>query len=1382
MRRYRIFLNAGLDRLRFRRRVHFSYSFILSCSMLILMLMLVSIAARADSIQSLRFSHLTQEHGLPSSSVMSMLQDKQGFMWLGTANGLARYDGRQIKSFEYREKNPATISNPLVTALFEDDASVLWVGTRSGFDRLDLRTETVQRQDMPPELNLQNRRVSGIVAGLNETIWVAMYGGLYQFDTKLRRFSQWKSSAVNLQGRIFVIISDGAGGVWLGQGNHVAHIDYKGELGVHFSTLDSMTSMENSQVDLQVRSLAFDAQQRLWVGMEGDLQIWHVDQNRPRRDPLRNQLVIEPVVVRSILRDSENAMWIGQGGQSGVSKWVNGSQTMRHYVHSRAIASSLNSGAVQSLLQDSNGSLWVGTSDGGAAQADLRSKRFSLYLNESVGDKNLASPVAMAVSFISDRQAWVGTYSNGLIRLNLDTGDVQKVAESVLPLSKIKAQFLAPDGKLWLGGDGGLYVYDPQRQLSREIDLKNQLAAGASISSLTMDRAGDLWAGSALGLYRIRNVLHRDLAANYEVKVYRNERANTDSLGHDVVDCLLLDDVGRLWVGTKGGLYLWNSKTENFRAMLSASKLLPQPEKLAIQSMRQDSKKRLWLATEIGLFDMTETNGAWQLRSWAQAKNMPQGGYDSVQDALNGEIWLGNDLGLTRLSPEQNTARFYPALTHFGAGINFGASARGPDGSLYFGTKGLIRFLPEQLRDNLQAPNVVLSDILIFNRSLNSSKALGNGTHDGTNDAANTSQPQQTQPVTSNGDNFFLDFLRRWENRIDGKNLEHTSLEEIGVSGALHLARHIQLTHKHAMVSFQLSALQYFNRNQNRYAWKLAGSDADWIVGIGEQGTATYTNLNPGRYQLYAKAANPDGVWSDSTLLLEVEVLPPFWRTWWWYAFLFVTAFASIFVMYRLRVRSFRANQTYLEHEVAARTGEAVEQREIAERARQDIALLSAMGREITANLDISQIQQVLYQNVSKLIQSMTFGIGMVDWHKRQIDFRFMVAKGKMVAPYQRSLDAQEQPSAQCVVSAREIKIDEYTIDNRELDSVNRDLTEKNKVVLMNADGSAPPQVKSGIFAPMIVKSKVIGVLCLQSEHAHAFTSRDLDILRTLAAYAAIAFDNAEAYQYLQMTQAKLVEQEKLAALGSLVAGVAHELNTPLGNSLLTASTMQEMSSKFLAEVETGKMRRSSLEVFARATETSSTLLVRNLSAASDLIIGFKQIAVDQASDQRRQFNLKVVSEEIALTMSNRLKREEHELKIAIPEMILMDSYPGPYGQVLNNLIMNAIVHAFDGRQHGVMRLTADLIDDKQVRLLFSDNGVGVSEGNLSKIFDPFFTTRLGQGGSGLGLHICYNIVSSVLGGSIEVRSVLGSGTSFEIILPLTAPEHLAQSNDSGRQ
>ena len=571
--------------------------------------------ASADSIQSLRFSHLTQEHGMPSSSVMSILQDTQGFMWLGTVNGLARYDGRQFKTFEFDGNNPASLSNPLVTALFEDDEGVLWIGTRSGFDRLDLRSETIQRQTLPAELSLQNRRVSGIAAGPKGKLWVAMFGGLHLFDTQTRQFSAWNSANSSLQGRVFVIISDAKGGVWVGQGNQIAHIDQDGKLRRVFSSLTKGASSQNP-VDFQVRSLAFDAEQRLWVGMEKGLQIWKIENEGQNPDPLRHQFDLPAGLVRVILRDSDGAMWVGQGEQHGISKWNNVSKKLERYTHSRAIASSLNPGAVQSLTQDRNGSLWVGTSDSGAAQTDLRSKRFGLYLNESVGNKNLASPVVMAINFYSERMAWVGTYSNGLVSLNLESGDIDVIPESQMPLTKIKAQFWAPDGKLWIGGDGGLFLFDPKRRISQKIDLRNQLAAGASISSITLDRVGNLWAGSALGLYRIGDALGRDVLAKYVAQAYRTDSQAAGALGHDVVDSLLVDVDGRLWVGTKGGLYLWQSTTATFQSAITPSSILPNSEKLAILAIRQDQKKRIWLATEVGLFDLSEKDGHWQLHSW----------------------------------------------------------------------------------------------------------------------------------------------------------------------------------------------------------------------------------------------------------------------------------------------------------------------------------------------------------------------------------------------------------------------------------------------------------------------------------------------------------------------------------------------------------------------------------------------------------------------------------------------------------------------------------------------------------------------------------------------------------------------------------------------
>jgi PAS domain S-box-containing protein len=258
------------------------------------------------------------------------------------------------------------------------------------------------------------------------------------------------------------------------------------------------------------------------------------------------------------------------------------------------------------------------------------------------------------------------------------------------------------------------------------------------------------------------------------------------------------------------------------------------------------------------------------------------------------------------------------------------------------------------------------------------------------------------------------------------------------------------------------------------------------------------------------------------------------------------------------------------------------------------------------------------------------------------------------------------------------------------------------------------------------------------------------------------------ALENLQRTQSELVQSEKLASLGSMVAGIAHELNTPIGNALMVASTLSDQQKIFESGLE-HSLSRSALNHFLMSVRDSADILDRNLRRTADLINSFKQVAVDQTSEQRRRFNLHDVAHEVVVTLSPSLRKTSHTLVSEVPKDIQLDSFPGPLEQVLMNLTNNALRHAFDGRQQGQMRLTAELLPDRWVRIVFSDNGVGISEHNLQRIFDPFFTTKLGQGGSGLGLSISYNIVTAMLGGRLEVKSKLGVGSEFCIDIPLTA-------------
>lgn len=261
-----------------------------------------------------------------------------------------------------------------------------------------------------------------------------------------------------------------------------------------------------------------------------------------------------------------------------------------------------------------------------------------------------------------------------------------------------------------------------------------------------------------------------------------------------------------------------------------------------------------------------------------------------------------------------------------------------------------------------------------------------------------------------------------------------------------------------------------------------------------------------------------------------------------------------------------------------------------------------------------------------------------------------------------------------------------------------------------------------------------------------------------------------ETLDTLQRAQSQLIRSEKLASLGALVAGVAHELNTPLGNSYTISTTLQEVGREFMMAFEKGELKRSSLKRYAEQIQEASELISRNLYRASEMITHFKQVTADQTSAQRRKFELHECVEEIVSTLQPQFKRTTHKIQVNIPSELLFDSYPGPLGQVITNIVLNALFHAFDQRENGIIDIEAVPLASDRVRLSISDNGCGIPPENMPRIFDPFFTTRLGSGGSGLGLHIVYSIVTRVLGGNIDVVSNEGKGTRFIMEIPFVAP------------
>lgn len=274
---------------------------------------------------------------------------------------------------------------------------------------------------------------------------------------------------------------------------------------------------------------------------------------------------------------------------------------------------------------------------------------------------------------------------------------------------------------------------------------------------------------------------------------------------------------------------------------------------------------------------------------------------------------------------------------------------------------------------------------------------------------------------------------------------------------------------------------------------------------------------------------------------------------------------------------------------------------------------------------------------------------------------------------------------------------------------------------------------------------------------------------------AELTASNAElsqALETLQTAQRELVESEKLASLGRLVAGVAHELNTPLGNALTVVSALDDRYRQLEAMLAGGvQLRRSTLEELARDTRRGQDILQRNVQKAADLVRDFKQVAIDQTNDMRRDFDLRKVVEDVLVMVEPSFKHTPFVIQTELCQGLMLNSYPGALGQVLTNLLMNALVHGFDGMAQGRVTVHCAPLNETEAELIVSDDGRGMDESVRRRIFDPFFTTKLGTGGSGLGMHIVHSIVTNVLGGQIEVRSTPGQGTQMLVRLPLSAPQ-----------
>ncbi|MGZ3181795.1 MAG: GAF domain-containing sensor histidine kinase [Telluria sp.] len=463
-----------------------------------------------------------------------------------------------------------------------------------------------------------------------------------------------------------------------------------------------------------------------------------------------------------------------------------------------------------------------------------------------------------------------------------------------------------------------------------------------------------------------------------------------------------------------------------------------------------------------------------------------------------------------------------------------------------------------------------------------------------------------------------------------------------------------------------------------------------------------------------------------------------------------------------------------LERAVQERT--ALLAHEVAERRRAEgvqhalfqIASLSASA------YDAATLSASLHKIISELISAPNFLIALYHPETKEISIPYFVDEKDEEAPVKRFRYG--------------VGMSSFVLKNKQASLHDRESYARLVASGQITEPLGNTDITSWMGAPMLVHEQPYGVIIVQSYHPDIiYTQADLELLAFMASHVAVAIARmqadrairkanerletqnaalAEALYQLEEAQSEMVRQEKLASLGRLVAGVAHEINTPLGICVTATSHLVQELKLTREELANGEMTEDSLKQFFDIIDQSLRIMTTNTQRAAALVRSFKQVAVDQSSDDLRSFDLRSYLDEVMLSLQPKLKGRPVKVEIDCDKGVHMQNYAGAVSQIVTNMVVNSLVHGFEHEQAGHIRISARVDEDDQVVFDYSDDGIGMDADTLSKLFDPFFTTKRGTGGSGLGAHILYNLVTGALGGSVKVDSAPGKGLRYHLRFP----------------
>ncbi|MBU1011446.1 MAG: hypothetical protein KKG99_00450 [Bacteroidetes bacterium] len=825
---------------------------------------------------SLKFHQYTIKDGLSQSTVRGIVQDKYGFIWVGTQDGLNRFDGNEFKIFKNDPKNPHSISDNYIINIYQDSDNDLWIGTQLGLSRYDFESERFIKYSVEDQKgHLISENTINVIAESKETqglLWLGTKQDLISFNKKTNQFTKYILPYTNSLKKDHPINSiyeapSEVGILWIGTTDELFRFDIKTGSFEHYNTEEGLSNNT-------VNYIYEDSQKNLWIGTNDGLNNLNritkkitVYKNIPG-DP--NSLGSN--FIQNIFEDSRHNLWIGTVG-GGLNLFDRNTQRFTSWINQPGNPMSISNNNVWNVFEDQSGILWVTSGGNGLNKINPNYNNFGYYYHDPNNPKSLIGNTIRSIIVDSNNLLWVGTTTGiSIIDRNKDIfTHLLHQPDNKNSISSNQIRVLSQDknGFIWIGTrDGGLDRYDPIsktfRHYKMDVDNPNSISSN-NIISIYHDEDGTLWIGTIAG------GLNHFNPKTEIFKHYFYDKDDSNSINDNNVFSVIGDKYGNIWLGTTSGVARLNPSTDTFKRYIANPADTNSLSHHFILGLTEDHLGNIWIGTYGGGLNRLDPKTD-QFTRYTESDGLPNNSvYIAIEDE-NNNLWMSTNNGISKLDPMKGIFTNYDIEDGIQESeFNAMAYYKSTSGEIYMGgINGLNIFNPKTIIHNSHIPPVVINDFQIFNKSVSP------------NDS------------------------------INGYTILTKSILE---------TESIILTHRENVFSFSFATLDFTNPEKNEFAYILENFDTEWN-NVGTRRYVTYTDLPAGKYTFRVIGSSSAGIWNDIGKSIKILIKPPWWETKIFYftTFLLFVMFLVLFI--RLRLRKLKNEKIKLENNVKERTRE----------------------------------------------------------------------------------------------------------------------------------------------------------------------------------------------------------------------------------------------------------------------------------------------------------------------------------------------------------------------------------------------------------------------------------------------------------------------------